>query len=63
MEGSTLTDMEIKSRGRQRYELFLHFLFVFTLQKKRVRPNKTFIIPGKSFNVKDIKEQKRGRES
>lgn len=31
---SRLTDMEIKSRGRQRYELFPHFLFVFTLQKK-----------------------------
>lgn len=30
-----LTDMEMKSRGRLRYELFLHFLFVFTLQKKR----------------------------
>lgn len=56
-----LTDMEMKSRGRQRYELFLHFLFVFTLQKKeRVRPNKTFIIPGKLFNVFDIKRLKGG---
>lgn len=50
------TDMEMKSRGRQRYEHFPHFLFVFTLQKtERVRPNKTFIIPGKLFNVFDIK--------
>lgn len=63
---SRLTDMEMKSRGRQRYELSLHFLFVFTLQKKkkkeRVRPNKTFIIPGKLFNVFDIKELEEGRE-
>lgn len=61
-EESRLTDMEMKSRGRLRYELFLHFLFVFTLQKKRMRPNKTFIIPGKIVNVFDIKRLKGKRE-
>lgn len=40
-----------------------HFLFVFTLQKKkRAWPNKTFIIPGKLFNVFDIKRVKGGRD-
>lgn len=55
-EESRLTDMEMKSRGR--YELFPRFLFVFTLQKKRMRPTKTFIIPGKIVHVFDIKRLK-----
>lgn len=31
-------------------------------KKEQVRPNKTFIIPGKLFNVFDIKRLKGGRE-
>lgn len=31
-------------------------------KKKRVRPNKTFIIPGKLFDVFDVKRLKEGRE-
>lgn len=52
-EESPLTDMEMKSRGRWRYELFPPLpLCVYPSEK---RANKTFIIPGKLFNVFDIK--------
>lgn len=40
-------------------------LCIYPSKKKkneRVRPNKTFIIPGKLFNVFDIKELEEGRE-
>lgn len=37
-------------------------LCIYPSKKERVRPNKTFIIPGKLFNVFDIKRLNRGRE-
>lgn len=59
-EESPLTDMEMKSRGRRRYELFPPLpLCVYPSEK---RANKTFIIPGKLFNVFDIKRLRVRRE-
>lgn len=37
-------------------------LCIYPSKKKRVRPNKTFIIPGKLFNVFDIKRLKGWRD-
>lgn len=60
---SRLIEVEMKSRGKRRYELFLHFLFVFTLQKKRERERliKHLSFQEKLFNVVGIKGLKRGR--
>lgn len=62
MEGG-VTDMEMKGRETQKNKLFLHSLFVFTPPTTKTGGGgsyKTFIIPGKIFNVDDIKRLKRG---
>lgn len=59
-EESPLTDMEMKSRGRRRWELFLPLLLCVYPSEKRA--SKTFIIPGKLFNVFDIKRLRGRRE-
>lgn len=61
--GSRLTDMEMKSRGETEIPTFPWLpLCIYPSKREGVRPNKTFIIPGKLFNVPDIKTLKGGSE-
>ncbi len=62
--GESKTDRygnEVKRETDTNFSLTFSLYLPFK-KKKRVRPNKTFIIPGKLFNVFDIKRLKGGRE-